>query len=258
MEIPKDPFRLDELRNELAFRRKLKELKATYSKRFPEIPDWNTPTLWDKLNPEYIVTKESNPIAYDRFRTFTKLLKKIKGKVVDVGAGSGVLEGFIEKEGLNLDWYGVDIAPKSIQQLKKKYPYWNFSIGDAKKLPFKNNLFDCVIVSEVLEHIPPKYTFKALSEVQRVLKHNGKLIISVPLNEGLPEMIKKGINPNAHTRAYTIYLLKAELELAGFKVDWQKELYAFSNNYTLKTFIVKYVLPGIRQPNNVILLARKI
>ena len=258
MVIPKDPFRVEELRNELAVSRRLKELKETYSSKYPEIPDLNTPGLWDKLNKEYVFSEESNPIAYDRFITFVKLLSNIEGKVLNVGTGSGVLERLIYENGLSFDWYGIDIAPKSIQILKSNFTKWHFKTGNVKRLPFSKNSFDCVVMSEVLEHIPPKQTFKALSEVHRVLKHSGKLIISVPSNEGLEEMSKSGVNPNAHTRVYTSDLLKAELEISGFRIDWQKELYAFPTNYEIKTFIVKFILPGYRKPNNFIFLATKL
>ena len=78
----------------------------------------------------------------------------------------------------------------------------------------------------------------------------------MPLNEGLEEMIKQGKNPNAHVRIYTPDLIRAEIEIAGFKILKQKLLFAFNKYYLLKSFLVKF-LPGFRQPNGIIIIAQK-
>ena len=53
-----------------------------------------------------------------------------------------------------------------------------FSIADITKLPFADSSFDCVICSEVMEHIPDHE--KALKEMDRILKPQGTLAVSVP------------------------------------------------------------------------------
>lgn len=50
----------------------------------------------------------------------------------------------------------------------------------AKKLPFKDNTFDLIYASNILEHIPWYQTEKVLSEWVRVLKPGGALEIWVP------------------------------------------------------------------------------
>jgi len=79
----------------------------------------------------------------------------------------------------------------------------------------------------------------------------------VPLNEGLEAMISKGKNPNAHVRIYTPELIKAELEINGFKILKVKKLFAFHNLYKLKTFIAKYLLRKKSHYNNIIIFAQK-
>ena len=46
-------------------------------------------------------------------------------------------------------------------------------VGDAHSLPFKNDSFDVVLATEVLEHL--KEPQRALNEMKRVLKDGGKL-----------------------------------------------------------------------------------
>lgn len=59
--------------------------------------------------------------------------------------------------------------------------------ASAESIPFKSSSFDCVICTEVLEHLPEKALLKAASELQRMA---GKwILVSVPLNEPLEEVI---------------------------------------------------------------------
>jgi SAM-dependent methyltransferase len=82
-----------------------------------------------------------------------------------------------------------------------KFPYslWNFfpnseAIGadinslrnitirtDGQDLPFRNDTFDAVLCSHVLEHM--LHDFKALNEISRVLKSQGILVLIVPNND---------------------------------------------------------------------------
>ena len=110
---------------------------------------------------------------------------------------------------------------------------------------------------EVLEHILPSKIFIALNEIKRVLKGNGELIMSVPLNEGLEELIKRGVNPNGHVRIYTPELVFAELKISGFRVQKRKLLYAFRNLYTLKKTLQNTIMKKRWKPNNLIIFARK-
>ena len=48
--------------------------------------------------------------------------------------------------------------------------------GDATRLPFPDNSFDCIITSEVLEHIQDDVA--ALHELSRVLKPGGRLLFA--------------------------------------------------------------------------------
>ncbi len=253
----KNPFRLEEYRVELVRDKKYKKLLKTYKPSFPEIKDENTPKFWDKLNKRDFINAKDEPMAYHRLIIVSSLIGDT-AKVLNIGAGAGDLENYVfNKQKKNkLEWYGVDIAPKSILKLNRQFPYAHFYQGDVRKQKFDKNFFNYVIVMEVMEHIQPSNTFKVLKEINRVLKQNGKLIVSVPLNEGLEEMVRRGDNPNAHLRVYTPELIEAELDIAGFRVVWKKLLFAFPNFYYLKTLIAR-ICTGIRNPNNLILLAEK-
>ena len=50
-----------------------------------------------------------------------------------------------------------------------------FKIGDAENIPYENNQFDCITCAHSFHHYPHKK--KAIREMFRVLKPNGKLMI---------------------------------------------------------------------------------
>lgn len=61
--------------------------------------------------------------------------------------------------------------------------------GDLCNLPFEDSIFDVVICNHVLEHIINDN--KALSEIMRVLKHDGTAILMVPIDYDLKETIEE-------------------------------------------------------------------
>lgn len=252
----KNPFRIEELRDNLARKRRYKQLRETYNVNLPEIKDFNTSSFWDSLNNRKILTKEDNPMGYDRVRSVASLIKGHGLKILNVGFGTGGLERIIFKSN-SVDWLGVDISKWAVENAKKKYPKAIFLKADIRKLKLKTQNFDCVIFMEVLEHIRPSQPFDVLAKIRKTLNPRGKFVVSVPLDEGLELMIKDGINPNAHLRVYTPELLEVELKIAEFRVIWKKELFAFSNFYFLKTIIIKYLVPGLQKSGNIIFMSEK-
>ena len=113
-------------------------------------------------------------------------LKDIKeGKVLDVGSeryGNRFLLNNFKGE-----YITVDIDRKANPDV----------IASVEDLPFKDNNFDIILCLEVLEHV--KVPEKAINEMRRVLKKNGKLIISIPfltpihMEEDYRRLTKKGV-----------------------------------------------------------------
>lgn len=246
-------FELERHRASLAHDNLLKELLKTYNSSQPTISGKNTKTLWDDLNLNFYY----DDMAKDRTITAKNWLKKNKGKVLNIGFGSGCLEKeYFSSNHNQTTWYGIDISPWSVKNLKEMFPKSNFSEGNVLNLKFKDGYFSSVAILEVMEHVSPTKTFIAWKEINRILKKKGSLIVSVPLNENLEEMVKHGMNPNAHVRVYTKELIKAELILAGFEIKNEKIFYAFPKHYYVKKLVTS-IFPNIRKPNNVIILAQK-
>ena len=136
--------------------------------------------------------------GYEFFLYFMKMCDlKPTDKVLDVGCGagrmavpftqyltSGIYEGFdVSDKGIkwckehitprysNFQFYRVDIYNKHYN-IKGKYTASNF------KFPYKTEYFDFIFLKSVFTHMLPKNLENYMSEISRVLKRNGKCLIT--------------------------------------------------------------------------------
>lgn len=95
--------------------------------------------------------------------------------------------------------------------------------GDATCLPFEDSTFDCVVTSEVLEHIPDDTS--AINEFVRVLRPGGTLAATVPswfpekINWALSDEYHAPFVPGGHVRIYRGSELRSKFTNAGLSVD---------------------------------------
>lgn len=135
---------------------------------------------------------------------FDRLGVEAGSKVIDVGCGAGrhTFEAFRRgADVVGFDQNAADLndvdailqamaeqgeAPASAKGEAVK--------GDALDLPYPDATFDCVIASEILEHVPEDD--RAIAELVRVLKPGGALAITVP--RWLPERICWALSDSYH------------------------------------------------------------
>lgn len=145
-----------------------------------------------------IVPKEANlglgcgtPVKYAKLK---------KGEIVlDLGSGAGFDCFLASKQvGEKGKVIGVDMTPEMIKKARKnasKGNYKNiiFKLGDIENLPIKNNSIDVVISNCVINLAPDKE--KVFREIYRVLKNNGRMIISdIVLLKKLPQKLKESMD----------------------------------------------------------------
>lgn len=108
-----------------------------------------------------------------------KYLNKKLNKTLEIGCGSGLYTPDIAKNSSGC--VSVDIQLQNVISNKNKHRERQilWICADAQNLPLKNSIFDTVVCIEVLEHLGDDQ--KGISEIARVLKKNGKLILSVPV-----------------------------------------------------------------------------
>jgi len=100
-------------------------------------------------------------------------------KVLDIACGSGYGSEILIDQGAKYV-VGSDISKETIDYAKKQYQKENikFILNDIKKLDFPDEEFDCIVSFETLEHVKDQDI--VISELKRVLKKDGILIISTP------------------------------------------------------------------------------
>lgn len=113
------------------------------------------------------------------------------GSVLDVGCQRGAYVFHLRNNKNVTDVVGIDISEVVIQQAKVFQPDAKFLVGDVIDLPFRDNKFDTVLASEILEHLPEPAL--AANELLRVAKY--QVIASVP-NEA------KTIKDKTHLRFF--------------------------------------------------------
>jgi ubiquinone/menaquinone biosynthesis C-methylase UbiE len=96
------------------------------------------------------------------------------GAIIDVGAEAGRFSLMAANN--NYAVTAIDIDSYSLSRLKLKNNHVTVIQADARKIPFKSDSFDGVIMVEVLDYIPQLED--ALSECHRILKLNAPLVLS--------------------------------------------------------------------------------
>ncbi len=139
----------------------------------------------------------------------SKVQKDVKS-VLDVGCGRAwVAEHFLPK-GVRV--HSLDISFTNPSKAVKLYPNKNHFgiVANSFKLPFANGSFDCVIASEIIEHVVNPAAF--VKELFRVVKEGGRLIITTPYKEKIVYHLcihcNKKTPANAHLHSFDEMILE--------------------------------------------------
>lgn len=149
-------------------------------------------------------------------------------KILDLGCGEGrhlhnlYLRENIEVIGIDLDFSSLC---KTHETCKKFFPKqrkrnWLIIQGRCEYIPISDSTIDCVICSEVLEHIENYH--RVIKEIKRILKPDGKLAVSIP--RYMPERIcwflskEYPMDKGGHIRIFKTSPLILEIERLGFKL----------------------------------------
>lgn len=101
---------------------------------------------------------------------FNAVLRQRCGKsILDSGCGKGRWVEWALKH--HRGYYGIDIDATLVKKCEADFPMMRFRVGDSRKIPFKPDSFDTVLLVEVIEHLMnEKDVYKALHEACRVAR----------------------------------------------------------------------------------------
>jgi ubiquinone/menaquinone biosynthesis C-methylase UbiE len=182
---------------------------------------------------------ESFDASYSRLRYLAKRCPP-GSMVLNIGVGSGYLETLLIQRGVAA--YSLDPSELTINRLNEKDGMnGRARQGYCHEIPFPDDYFDLVIMTEVLEHIQKDFLDTSLREVQRVLKKSGCLIGTVPYREVLRD--NHVFCPNCHANfhrwghlhSFDMTALRNLFECNGLRVE----------NLETKTF-PDFSRPGIK------------
>lgn len=133
--------------------------------------------------------------------------------ILDTGCGGGWLANALQHKGKHL--ISMDISDINPIKVTKRYPFEGHYglVADVYALPIKGETMDCIIASEIIEHVSdPKRFIYAL---YTALKPGGKLIITTPYNEKIQQSLCIHCNQltphNAHLHSFTETNIKRHL-----------------------------------------------
>lgn len=140
--------------------------------------------LFDTIAPHYDSLNHLLSIFIDIYwrKAAVRKLRGIKGLILDIATGTGdIVIEILNHNKFKSKVVGIDFSPSMIKNAKKKMmkrgllENAHLIIGDALYLPFQDNTFEAAIISFGLRNILDKK--RALSEMIRVIKNGGKLIV---------------------------------------------------------------------------------
>ena len=131
-------------------------------------------------------------------------------RILDVGCGTGANLLMLSKYG---DAEGVDVSEDALAFCRER-GLDKVRLGAGEELPYEDGTFDLVTALDVVEHMDDDLA--GLSEMQRVLRPGGRVLIFVPTFMFLWGLQDEVSN---HRRRYRLPQLRRVLEQAGFAVE---------------------------------------
>lgn len=131
---------------------------------------------------ERFVPGLGDEIELEHLHRYLYALNLVKGQdVLDIACGEGYGSFILSQHAKSV--VGVDIAEAAVERARQNYKLdgLSFQVGDCEKIPLADNSVDWVVSFETIEHITGQERF--LSEVRRVLRPHGSILISSPDKE---------------------------------------------------------------------------
>lgn len=162
-----------------------------------------------------------------------ELLRGLCGSLLDLGCNNYTYEPY---------WRGFYVGVDIARQVLHSYHRSGVQ-GDACLLPFKDGLFNYVLICEMIEHLATvDQRIQCLREVHRVLAEGGEALVTVPMGMAhrgpdsrvwFPILEKYGVNPYKYVHGhYNVTEMEKLTDKSGFKIAETKHLWTVGDNHT--------------------------
>ena len=136
-------------------------------------------SAYDKIGSHF---DKLRPPSWDFVKDWLKNNSSISSKLLIAGCGGGrhvrlASELGYAVTGLDISEVMIEAASRSVSGIKSRSePDW--IVSDICEIPRKESTFDNTLAVAILHHLPPKLSKLALSELARVMKPGGRLLLS--------------------------------------------------------------------------------
>lgn len=174
-----------------------------------------------------VAEDESTPFFQMRLGATLGLLEQVgraiapNRRLLDVGCGRGALLEALRTRMPQLELTGIDLSIAALDEAAFRVPSAEFALADAREMPFVSGYFDVALMGNVLEHVGDPLSL--LTEIARVLRPGGGLILSTPSRYRLENLVRivMGKQPQFmsqdHVTEYSVGQVEELLQRAGLK-----------------------------------------
>jgi SAM-dependent methyltransferase len=185
-------------------------------------------------------------LGLSKRRKFVSSIKG-EGKLLDLGCATG---NFMRAMQISPDWelFGVEINEHAAKIARQEF-LLNVFHGELEQANFPNDYFDVVTLWDVLEHLPdPQFT---LSEIYRVLKKDGVLILRIPNGNSWDARLFGrfwfGLDAPRHFYIFNRKTITKLLDLSGFQV---KRLVCNIGSSIALPMNIRFLMASKKTPEN--------
>ena len=136
------------------------------------------------------VWSETDDFSLKRYDQFINYLPRNAVAILDVGCNTGRGGALIKQKQPHRQLWGIDLVEDRIRRVPNGV-YEQLLVGSATDIEADDNSFDAIVAGEFVEHVPAPELSIVLSEFYRVLRPNGRVLLTTPNPTSLLVNIRK-------------------------------------------------------------------
>lgn len=153
----------------------------------------------------------------ERYRQMVRGVKNEPGRILDIGAGSGIGGKVLRLAFPNATTIGLEAVEDRAVKLRNSYD--EVVHGLATDRLFEDGEFDLVVAGELIEHLEPPHVNIFIQQVFRILRIGGLFVFSTPNPSDIKMRLqRRSVLGGSHVSQHFIKETRTRLRLESFQV----------------------------------------